>query len=399
MNYYNEFDPKAAEWLRQLIKQGLIPNGDVDERSIADVRADELRGYTQCHFFAGIGGWSLALQLAGWPEDRPVWTGSCPCQPFSTAGKRKAFDDERDLWPVFFELIKKAKPKVVFGEQVASSEVVGSSIEAAFVNAVREGDFARANKIASQLSRSPTLHYYSRWVDRVYTDMETSGYAMRTEVLGAHSVGAPHQRQRLYWRGSLLDDVADGNGKRLDRQQVSEMSRGDDCTKIARSGGIIGMAENSNGRGCGGRGDADCSWIGREVQAPGLGDDCGMADTIGEQRNGLGQSGERRSAESANGSLSNLPWQSSIRILCRDNKVRRVPAESLLFSLADGLSSELDRSRFVGISDVGGFPLTTQKEGRPMLLKGYGNAIVPQVAAEWVMAFDQSIKEMSYALR
>ena len=60
MNYYNEFDPKAAAWLRQLILDKLIPDGLVDTRSIADVQPSDLAGYTQCHFFAGIGGWPLA---------------------------------------------------------------------------------------------------------------------------------------------------------------------------------------------------------------------------------------------------------------------------------------------------------------------------------------------------
>ena len=86
MNYYNEFDPYAAQWLRNLIDAGHIPKGEVDSRSIKDVSASDLTGFVQCHFFAGLGGWSHALRLAGWPEDRPVWTGSCPCQPFSAAG-------------------------------------------------------------------------------------------------------------------------------------------------------------------------------------------------------------------------------------------------------------------------------------------------------------------------
>ena len=120
MNYYNEIDPKAAAWLRELIKHGHIARGVVDERSIVDVRPDELMGYTQCHFFAGIGIWSYALRLSGWPDDRPVWTGSCPCQPFSAAGKGKGFEDERHLWPVWHNLIKECRPPVVFGEQVAS---------------------------------------------------------------------------------------------------------------------------------------------------------------------------------------------------------------------------------------------------------------------------------------
>ena len=86
--YYNDNELFVVQWLRNLIAAGHLPAGDVDERPIQEVQADDLKGYTQCHFFAGIGGWALALQLAGW--DGSVWTGSCPCQPFSTAGKGKA---------------------------------------------------------------------------------------------------------------------------------------------------------------------------------------------------------------------------------------------------------------------------------------------------------------------
>lgn len=162
MNYYNEHDQKTAAWLRSLILAGAIPDGHVDERSIADVHPSDLRGYTQCHFFAGIGGWSYALQLAGWLSDRPVWTGSCPCQPFSTAGKGLAQADERHLWPVFFDLIRQRRPEHVFGEQVAS--------------AIGHG-----------------------WLDGVSADLEAEGYACGAAVLGAHSKAAPHVRERLFW--------------------------------------------------------------------------------------------------------------------------------------------------------------------------------------------------------
>ena len=139
--YYNEFEPYAAEWLRNLIKQGLIADGEVDERSIVDVQPDDLRGFRQCHFFAGIAGWSYALRLAGWPDDRPVWTGSCPCQPFSAAGKGKGVNDERHLWPEFHRLISECRPPVVFGEQVASKDGLA-------------------------------------WLDTVQSEMEASGYAI-----------------------------------------------------------------------------------------------------------------------------------------------------------------------------------------------------------------------------
>ena len=160
--YYNEFDPYAAQWLRNLIAAGHIADGEVDERSILDVRPSELRSFDQCHFFAGIGGWSLALRLARWPDTRPVWTGSCPCQPFSVAGEGAASEDRRHLWPAFFNLISECRPASVFGEQIA-------------------GPLGRA------------------WLDHVLADLEGAGYAAAAANLPACSVGADHIRERLWW--------------------------------------------------------------------------------------------------------------------------------------------------------------------------------------------------------
>ncbi len=192
--YYNENDPFAAAWLRELIKAGLIADGEVDERSIELVRPDDLRGFVQCHFFAGIGGWSYALRLAGWPDDRAVWTGSCPCQPWSIAGKALGADDPRDLWYVWFRLIRERRPCAVFGEQVASGAALG-------------------------------------WFDRVCADVEHIGYAIGAASLQAASVGAPHLRQRLWF-------VADTDGARLagSRQVVgpeASRSRPADWASIA----------------------------------------------------------------------------------------------------------------------------------------------------------------------
>ncbi len=173
MNFYNENDPKTAAWLRELIKQGLIADGVVDERSITEIKAHELDGYCQCHFFAGIGGWSYALRLAGWPDDKPVWTGSCPCQPFSNAGIGLGFEDSRHLWPVFRELVRQCNPPVVFGEQVASA-----------------------------LGRE--------WLAGVLHELEEMDYWAAGADLCAAGVGAPHVRSRLYW-------VANSNRERHDR--------------------------------------------------------------------------------------------------------------------------------------------------------------------------------------
>lgn len=119
--WYNENDDFTADWLEKIIAAGLIAPGVVDRRDIRDVRAGDLDGFHQCHFFAGIGGWSYALRLAGFPDTRPVWTGSCPCQPFSQAGQLERFADERHLWPTWVRLIAERRPPKVFGEQVASA--------------------------------------------------------------------------------------------------------------------------------------------------------------------------------------------------------------------------------------------------------------------------------------
>lgn len=179
--YYNEIDPYAAQWLRNLISKGLIADGEVDTRSIIDVRPDDIKGFTQCHFFAGIGGWQLALRLAGWPDDRPVWTGSCPCQPFSVAGKAQAQKDARHLWPHWFKLITAIRPSVVFGEQVAGAIAHG-------------------------------------WLDDAFDDLEREGYETGAAVLPACSVGAPHKRDRLWF-------VADASSRRFGEQKEREVQQ------------------------------------------------------------------------------------------------------------------------------------------------------------------------------
>src|SRR5687768_2659240 len=153
--YYNENEPFAAQWLRNLIAAGHIAPGHVDERDIRDVKPEDLRGFVQCHFFAGIGVWSYALRLAGWPDDRPVWTGSCPCQPFSGAGKRKGVEDERHLWPAWARLIREHRPGIIIGEQVAHPEALA-------------------------------------WWDVVHADLERADYAAAAVDMCAAGIGAPH---------------------------------------------------------------------------------------------------------------------------------------------------------------------------------------------------------------
>lgn len=179
--YYNENDPFVAKWLRNLIEAGHVAPGIVDDRSIEDVRPSDLSGFTQCHFFAGIGVWSYALRLAGWPDSRPVWTGSCPCQPFSSAGEGAGFADKRHLWPSWFHLISQCQPSDVLGEQVASKDA-------------------------------------NPWIDLVQNDMEAMGYPFAAVAFPSAGVGAPHIRDRIFW-------VAHANNQGLERRFESERER------------------------------------------------------------------------------------------------------------------------------------------------------------------------------
>jgi DNA (cytosine-5)-methyltransferase 1 len=331
MNYYNEFDTKTAAWLRELISAKLIPAGDVDTRSIVDVSADELRGYTQCHFFAGIGGWSLALQLAGWPATRPVWTGSCPCQPFSTAGKGLAQADERHLWPVFFNLIKECRPEYVFGEQVAS--------------AIGKG-----------------------WLDGISSDLGEEGYACGSAVLGAHSVGSPHIRQRLYW--VAYSDSGQCKELRPSRDIPGEQSVQPTPCDSASSGVGNPSGERHDRQHPllrqedGGRDTGDI------LQATGSCEASGMGDTIDQRPQGHGRPIQQHDSQGREGterySATTGFWDNSIGVACRDGKTRRIPTEPAFFPLAHGIPARVVR------------------------LRGYGNAIVPQAAAEFIKAFQET---------
>lgn len=298
--YYNEFDPHAAAWLRELIKAGHIAPGDVDERSIEDVRPDDLRGYTQCHFFAGIGGWAHALDLAGWPRDRPVWTGSCPCQPFSAAGKGTGFEDERHLWPAWQHLIAQCRPPVIFGEQVASKDA-------------------------------------EPWIDLVQADVEGMGYALGAIPFPAASIGAPHIRDRLYW-------VAYANDARLEGWGESRRERPAECTSW--EGGMARGMADTDGRDA----SSEREQSSRE-QRQQQEDGCAIRLVY------AGRGPERMERPGpVNGFWRNADW-----LRCRDERWRPVEPES--FPMGNGLPARMVRGR------------------------AYGNAIVPQQAAEFVKAF------------
>ncbi len=398
MIYFNEFDKIAAAWIRELIAAKLIPDGVVDERSIKDVQPADLAGFTQCHFFAGIGGWSRALDLAGYPRGRAIWTGSCPCQPFSAAGKGGAESDPRHLWPDFYRLIRECRPDCVVGEQVSSKDAL-------------------------------------RWFDGVRLDLEREGYACGVldtcaagtgeETEGRVSrggeisyepilVGAPHIRQRLYWMadrdgaGREGAGIAGPNGAAEgERAYALNPLRSGTDGRLADSGHGIGGREaiGESGAEVAGHGNEATVPFGRRGPTVGLGDtegeregevggipegpgvvanrsDVGMGNSdsagLGEQCGAVSVPEEQPAAQLRSDAGH---WSRFDLIPCRDGKARRIPAQtqSGVLGVADGLPG--------GMVDrwLGGHPLTEEKiEGRVGLLRGYGNAIVPAVAAEFI---------------
>jgi len=303
--YYNEHDPFAAAWLRSLIEAKEIAPGVVDERSITDVEPQDLEGYTQCHFFAGIGGWSLALRLAGWPDDRPVWTGSCPCQPFSAAGKGRGVDDERHLWPELRRLIGQRRPPVVLGEQVASTA-------------------GRA------------------WLDAVRADLEGLGYGVGAADLCAAGVGAPHIRQRLWWGGvgGLADAQHDGQREqrgRLGRTEKEDQGEGDQRERIwpdLADGGAAGGLADAHG------GDAGAGRLQRGGEHRLEQEDGGPLRGAGRGPWAPAAGGVERPRE------DHAPWGAADWLRCRDDRWR--PVEPGTFPLAHGLPTRMGRLRAYG---------------------------------------------------
>lgn len=263
--YFNEIDPFAAHVLRTLIAEGVIALGEVDTRSIKEVHPDDLRGFTQCHFFAGAGIWSAAARHAGWPDDQPLWTGSCPCQGESLAGKRLGADDPRHLWPDLFRLARARRPPVLVGEQVAAAAG-------------------------------------THWLDRVGSDLDDENYAFRAVDIPACAVDAPHQRQRLYW--VAMDDGerarlegqrghGDGSGGRSQSAGPASAADGELSADASRIGWREGRTEHGVWSGRGSAAGADAL-----VQPDA--DRCGRA---GRAQDALRGAEGRAAAERASGDL------------------------------------------------------------------------------------------------
>lgn len=328
--YYNEIDPFAAQWLRNLIDAGHIAPGIVDTRSIEDVTPNDLKGFTQCHFFAGIGVWSYALRLAGWPDDKPIWTGSCPCQPFSSAGKGKGFDDERHLWPAFHWLIAQCRPVAVAGEQSASADA-------------------------------------ALWLDLVQTDMEALGYAFGAVAFPSAGIGAPHQRDRTYW-------VADTNSECMEAPQ---QRRAAGWHELANSGCFGGLAY-AHGIGREGR------ISGREnPQRKTINGSLGCGSAVGGVAHPNDQQRQIAAPAGSHADISR-EWNKNTEAFAGCGGVMRPGPTNGFWRSADWLHCQDGKWRAVRPES---FPLANGVAGRVGQLRAYGNAVNAYAAAAFLKSY------------
>jgi DNA (cytosine-5)-methyltransferase 1 len=313
MNFYNENDPYAAQWLRNLAAAGHIVPGRVVERSIKDIEPWEVPVDGQAHFFAGIGVWSWALRLAGWPDGLPVWTGSCPCQPFSQAGRGNGFNDDRHLWPEWFRLIRERRPAIILGEQVAAA-----------------GD----------------------WFDLVSRDLEGEGYAVGAAHLGAHSVGAPHIRQRLYFVAHAPDARRDGT-RQHDGRPSPLPARPVECGSSGELAHALPSGRTERRTGAGDQPTAGGGGAGV----------VGDTDYAGSQGRRIGRDGSDQRAAGAS-SLAGF-WSDAEWIPCSDGKWRAI--------------------------EPGSQPLVAGAPSRVGRLRAYGNALNAETAATFILAVMDSL--------
>lgn len=341
-SYYNENEPAAAHLLRCLIEDGVIAPGDVDERSIKDVQPEDLRGYTQVHFFAGGGLWSVAARLAGWDDTRPIWTGSCPCQPFSVAGKGAGKDDPRHLWPDFFRLLDACRPPVVMGEQVAG----------------KAGE---------------------DWFDGVAADLEGAGYTTRAVDIPACAVDAPHIRQRLYW--CAVENAIDNRTRRLTREIGYENREHLDAgaTRLRRED-RAGLSSWFDTRNTSAMADSRSSGRGRWAEDPQRGAQRGNA---AERAGGYMSDAARISERKPHNEVSTFAWKDSWVGACGGSSGHSFWSDYEWRSAADGKARRVKP----GICLLShGFP------NRVAAIRIAGNAIVPQAAAQVIAALMETLE-------
>jgi len=312
--------------------------------------------------FSGIGGFALACRMVGgietvgfcerepyaqrvlkkhWP-DVPICndihemkgneygtvdllTGGFPCQPYSLAGERRGNEDDRALWPQMLRVISEARPAWVLGENVPGIITLA--------------------------------------LDGVLADLEAQGYACETLCIPACGVDAWHRRERV-WIVAHADKGDCGTGRHgwqypAGQGPHNESARPDE--------GAEPMADTTGGENDGRerRDVAEASGCGRRgnASADSGGQDVALSDGInGRSGTGRKNGAETRHAGQAIPDTGRGNGEGPGAVICGRSESARWITEPDVGRVAHGIPNRVDR------------------------LKGLGNAIVPQVAAEIIAA-------------
>lgn len=324
-----------------------------------------------------------------WRGKIDVLTGGFPCQPFSVAGQRKGQEDDRYLWPEMLRAIREIRPTWIVGENVGG-----------ILSMVQPGNEVTVESQASLFEEADkeTILEQEYVVETVCRDLEQEGYSVQPVVIPACSVEAPHIRYRVFFIAHRSDARAEsvqregkdgvhgfnhfayanshdagrsgyepvgreaGKGEARERQR--ERVRGN----IERTGAERTIADSK----CTGRGQ-----VRQEIQSE---------QPDGNSFNSVGYEWNAPYAYNVNGNLSRLctGWISQLMpsgVFKNRRDWRNFPTQSPVCRGNDGLPFDVVR---LTIS------LTAWCTGS---IKGYGNAIVPQVMYEIFKAIE-TIKDL-----
>lgn len=320
--------------------------------------------------FSGIGGFDLAAEWVGWEnvfhcewntfgqkvlkyywpnaesftditktnfskyENKiDILTGGFPCQPYSSAGKRRGKEDERHLWPEMLRAIREIRPRWIVGENV----------------------FGLINWSAGLVFHE------------VQTDLEAAGYEVQPYVLPAAAVNAPHRRDRVWFIAHAVSECYGSNKLQSIRSKDAKASgkRAQTFYNDIRSNGVEGNATYTNSNGlnkCNSENEKYTSQRGINAQCD--------ANKVGKS-NATHTKSQRFQKSEKIGKLERIRFEQSNQ----GNNWERFPTQSPLCSRNDGLSNKLDGITF--------------SKWRNETIKAAGNAIVPQVALQIFKAINE----------
>jgi DNA (cytosine-5)-methyltransferase 1 len=340
--------------------------------------------------FSGIGGFDLAAEWMGWENvfhceiaefprkilnyywpksesyedikktDFTKWCGTVdiisggfPCQPYSSAGKRLGKEDDRHLWPEMLRVIREVKPQWVVGENVRGL-----------------------------LNWNGGLVFHE-----VCTDLENIGYEVQAFVISASGVNAPHQRERLWVVAHSNGNECNKRGQKINGRKINKFKNGNDIWDKFTPDGKQRDATDTDSRGLEGtvKVRRNCEYVIGENGTSSETGDVANSDLHGfNECNGNDEINASERGFDALNDIKQDVLYSNISIeprqyigQHREGKFNRpnsgngfdnfqnFPTQSPVRSGDDGISHRLDNITF--------------SKWRNESIKGYGNAVVPQV--------------------